>query len=152
MDLEDRIDQAQVEVPEKADSSDLEVELKDSKPLTPLQEINYSLPGEHFIDYTSVNIEELWYGTRNSTTTFELEDEYWTTPAVQDVEEEMLTETEAVDSMMQVQYEAAANTLGTVSFEERRRLDFYILFNPAIFRAWESLYAVTREVNYAPPR
>ena len=176
MGLEDRINEAQVSSFREPDMSDISLPkgieraetgkwednitphfVRGYNPFSCISDNSLSPPSDFFLppEYATpqVNWEELWYGTKNSTTaTFKLEDEYWTTPAIQDVEEEMLTETKAVDIMMQVQYEAAANTLGTVSFEKRRRLNFHILFNIATFKAWESLYAVTREVNYAPPR
>ena len=101
----------------------------------------------------SLDIEQLWYGNKTATiSTFEPEDEYWTFTAAADVEEEMITAKEAQDSFQQIQYEAAAKSIGTVSFEDRRKFDFWIKFNSALFGVFQTVYAVTSDVNYAPPR
>lgn len=76
------------------------------------------------------------------------EEEYY--PPAKGTERELSTVEEAREAFMEVQYAAVLQSPGEVNHEQRRKLQWWIWFNPIEFRLLESTYALTRDVNYAP--
>jgi len=119
-------------------------------------EVTYSFNGE-MLQQTygafSLDIEKMWYGSSNKfPPQFHSEDEYWTSVRKKEESSEMLSPVEAEKLFTKIQYEAAEHSIGQVSFEDKRKFDFWIKFNSAQFKMFETLFAFTPEVNYAPPR
>ncbi len=136
---------------DKEELDDLKAEIPEAGP-----EVTYSFNGE-LLQQTygafSLDIEKMWYGSSNKFPPhFHSEDEYWTSVRKKEDSSEMLSSEQAEKLFTKIQYEAAANSIGQVSFEDRRKFDFWIKFNSAQFKMFETLYAFTSEVNYAPPR
>ena len=100
----------------------------------------------------AVDYAALWYGADTTErATFQLKDEYWATSVpVGDTETEMLTTEEAQETFVDIQYSAAVGAASEVNSGERRKFDLWIKFNSAFFKLFESMYAVTREVDYRP--
>ncbi|MEK6899689.1 MAG: hypothetical protein AABX05_01060 [Nanoarchaeota archaeon] len=61
---------------------------------------------------------------------------------------EMLDAKEAKETMVAAQYAAVTGTPYDVSIDERRKLGFWALFEPALFNLFQAEYALTRNVNY----
>lgn len=61
---------------------------------------------------------------------------------------EQLDAREAEDTFKNIQYAAITGSTSDVSPDERRKFDLWIKFNPALFKMFESMYALTRDVNY----
>ena len=98
----------------------------------------------------SINYHQLFYGEHPSQkASFHQEDEYWSPSTVADTESELLSAEEAQDKFTEIQYAVVMGNRFSVNFHETRKLDLWIKFNPALFSAFESLYAVTRDVDYS---
>lgn len=116
--------------------------------------VNYSLEENTALggSYQGLNIEQLWYGENQNLTASivnDQDDDYWNFTFHQDVESETMTVEEAEDCYTEMQYEAAAHSVGQVSFEKKRKFDFMIKFEPAMFQIFENLYCITRDVDYS---
>lgn len=97
-------------------------------------EVNYS-PN---LDYLS----EL-AGTRSSSVEYEEDEE----EKYHDTESETLTTEEAEETMKEVCWASMTGNKCEVSYVTRRKLDYWIKFNPALFKLFEA-QAMTRDVNY----
>jgi len=130
-----------------ANFSELERELSASSSST----ITYTINPELTTQTASVDYEQLWYGDRKTTpASFALDGDYWSTSAVTDIQSDLIDATEAQEKIIEVQYAAVMGNSTEINSEKLRRLNLYILFNPAEFKMIESLYAVTSNVDYRP--
>ncbi len=116
--------------------------------------IHYSFEQERLcsvqVESSPVNYQQLFYGENPSQkASFNQEDEYWSPSLVADTESELLSAEEAEKKFTEIQYAAVMGNRFSVHFNETRKLDLWIKFNPALFSALESLYAVTRDVDYS---
>ena len=97
----------------------------------------------------SIDYIKMFYGdTGKIPPQFASDDWYAAVQAFDTSAETVLTE-EAQAAFMKVQYSAAAGAQTDVNFKERNKLDTWIKFNPALFNLFQSMYAVTREVDYS---
>ena len=116
-------------------------------------DLSYSFHEEKFLrsrsSYAPVNYEKLWYSS-NLEGTFEPDDEYWTFTSVSDSEAEILSTDQAESTLRSIQYATILGTNHDVSAKERKKFDLWIKFNSALFGLFESMYAVTRDVDYKP--
>ncbi len=111
--------------------------------------ISYSFHEEEFIaglqyNAPALDYEKLWYGEKkNVPAEYALEgaQEYASTS-------DMLTAQEAEATFREIQYHAILGTVHEMNGDERRKFDLWIKFNPALFKLFESLQGLTREVNY----
>lgn len=129
------------------DEEDSETETE----ITP--QVNYSFIEEEFIMGLAHNVpvldyEKLWYGEKTPTK-YEPEEEYWVPSPKTENETEMLTNEEAQETFMEIQYATMLGTLSDMNMIQKRKFDLWIKFNPALFKLFELTYSVTREVNYA---
>jgi hypothetical protein len=136
---------------------DTEVELDD----TDLEavagiDIEYGFQQEelakNFYKPNAIDYVKMFYGEGKKPFNFESEDDYWAEMALSGVETDELSVVDAQETMRDIQYAAALNTLSEVSQESKRRFDMWIKFNPGMFAAFESLYSLTKDVDYAPLR
>ncbi|PIN74311.1 hypothetical protein COV20_01695 [Candidatus Woesearchaeota archaeon CG10_big_fil_rev_8_21_14_0_10_45_16] len=121
---------------EKAASSDVEYSFAD-------EELFKQLYG------TRLDYNQLWYGEKRASSSFEPEEEYWTGDARDsDVESEMMTDMEAKDAFVNIQYATALGAATEINFKERRKFDMWIKFNRSTFHAFELQYSFTRDIDY----
>lgn len=115
---------------------------------------SYSFHKEEFIaglqyHAPALDYEKLWYGESKAIPAgYSAEQEYAAEMPV-DTTSDMLTVQEAADTFMNIQYHAILGNVNEVSSEERRKFSLWIAFNPALFKLFEALQGLTREVNYA---
>ena len=129
-------------------SSELETEIS-SVDLSPT--ISYTLAPELLAQNVTLDYVQLWYGNQKTTPpSFTLDDEYWTSTIACDVKSEMISDEEAQRTIVDIQYATIMGSSMEINFEERRKLNLWILFNPALFKLTESLYSVTGNVDYRP--
>ncbi len=129
------------------DASELEQELSNSSSST----ITYTINPELTTQTASIDYGQLLYGDQKTTPpSFKLDDDYWSTTAVADVQSEMISHEEAQQTIVGIQYAAVLGNSTEINSEERRKLNLWILFNPAQFKMAESMYAVTSNVDYGP--
>ncbi len=101
-------------------------------------------------DGRPLHYEALHYDeAKKSPPVFVADEEEYKAPAG-DTERELLTIEEATATFVDVQYAAVLQSSETVNHEDRRKLQWWIWMNPVEFRLIESVYALTREINYAP--
>lgn len=131
-------------------------EIKVIDKVTESANVTYSVSPEELASLygnSSFNLEEMWYGTAPRTSTGkEMEEEYSNLKIISKNGVMTLTNEEAQESFRKIQYEAAANRVGEVSFIERERFDLWVQFNKVQLRMFEALYGVTSEVNYSQLR
>lgn len=65
-------------------------------------------------------------------------------------ENESYTAEEAKKTLEEVKYSSILGINLVDNYEEYRKLDQWIMFNPAIFALFQSIYHLNREVNYRP--
>lgn len=97
-----------------------------------------------------LDYQQLWYGEKTSTTFFSEED-YWTGEVPADTAPESMTTEEAQKTFVDIQYNTVMGAISDMNCGDRHRFDVWIKFNRDLFGVFERLYAVTQEVNYAPP-
>lgn len=138
---------------EEEDPSALETSTSPGAPIR----VNYSfhhdkLLAEQLNGAVSVDYTALWYGAdAKEKAAFKLKDEYWVTSVpANDTEVEMLSTEEAQATFVDIQYSTIIGAASEVSSTERRKFDLWIKFNRSFFNLFESMYAVTREVDYRP--
>ena len=124
-----------------------EVQAGDKRPV-----INtaYSLEREEFQAYgqnssAPLDYEKLFAGEKSVTQ--KREEEEYHSSKTSEVQSEMLTPAEAKQVFTEMQYAWVLGAASDVNFQERRKFDLWIKFNPAFFRSFES-QSVTRDVNY----
>ncbi len=115
---------------------------------------SYSFHEEEFragLQYKApaLDYEKLWYGERQDhSAEYALNGEY-VSEMPSGAESDMLTVQEAAETFMDIQYHALLGNVYEVNGEERRKFNLWIAFNPALFKLFESLQGLTRDVNYA---
>ncbi len=65
-----------------------------------------------------------------------------------DQDSEVLDAREAEDTFKKIQYAAITGNTSDVSPDERRKFNLWVKFNPALSKMLETMYALTRDVNY----
>ncbi len=103
-------------------------------------------PGTAAIDY-----HHLWYGERTANNvTFQSEEEYFsTTVPEEDTAAALATVQEAQQIAVEIQYSAALGSLLDVGYQERQKFAVWVQFNKSMLGLFQSLYAITREVDYS---
>ncbi len=132
-----------------------EINDTDSESTTPVINIEYAM-GEHHLSQAygadpALDYEMLWYGPSKgkSGSSFEATEEYWTGNArMSDVESEMLTDMEAQETFVDIQYHTVSGDRFTTSFIQKRKFDLWIQFNRATFFMMEQAYGITRDTDY----
>lgn len=104
-----------------------------------LMELGYDAP---MLDY-----EKLWYNERTSLTDSE-EEGGETKAASKDTESEYISNQEAERIVQDIHYAAVLGTMYDVDEDTRSDLNLWIMFNPELFKLFESTYALSRDVNY----
>ncbi|MBT4935725.1 hypothetical protein HOL21_01505 [Candidatus Woesearchaeota archaeon] len=145
----------ETEIEEIEDNDDNETENDNTKDEIVLSQITYSFENEEFamggfrtdapLDYV-----KLWYGESKHRGTFSSEPEYETERVLIDEASEVITEVEAKQTLVQIQYATVFGSALEVSSMDRRKLDMWAKFNSSLFTMFERLYAVTNDVNYGP--
>ena len=135
------------------DSEDISDEIKPGD-LTPQIDVEYALGLQQFAEQlygsTIVDYEKLFYGHKpesSSSSPSSQNDEYTLKAAVPETASEVLTEEEANDTIKKIEYAALFGTNHDVSPEERRKLSWYIRFNPSYFSIFTA-NSLTNDVNY----
>lgn len=109
---------------------------------------------EHFLQMQQqqpvLDYERLWYDQKTRTN-FTSDEDYWTGDVSSGVKAETMTSEEARKAFVEIQYNTVMGTITDMNCGERRQFDTWIKFNRDMFGLFEQMYAVTREVNYAPP-
>ena len=142
----------------KKKTDDLEEEIEEAEDDENAVGISYSFEEEHLFSKLAygaekINYSQMFYGDEGkSSFKFTNEDEYWSSELVKDTQSEMLSATQAEKTFKDIQYAAAGGARFSVSMDSMRKMDLWIKFNPALFGLFQSLHAVTKEVDYAPPR
>ena len=117
--------------------------------------IDYSFQEEQFFAENSgtaaIDYHHLGYG--ESTTnkiTFQSEEEYFsTTVSNEDTEAVLATVQEAQQIAVEIQYSAALGSLLDVGYQERQKFAVWVQFNRSMLSVFQSLYAITGEVDYS---
>lgn len=140
----------------KFKKSDLEKEIEETnEEKKEIIAFGYNFAEEEFLSqgqYPSLPLDyvKMFYGeNKKKPLAFESEDEYWTEAALADVENDMLTTSEAKETFLATQYVAAAGAWSETNIDKKRRLDLWIKVNAAMFAALHTLYAFTGDVNYS---
>lgn len=141
------------------DSDDEEIGnvIKSNKKLTDSPNGTYSFQegmfiAEQFYNMPSLDYAKLWYAETSRPSRFGQEKEYAEEFAAKDTavsDTEALSAEEAKETLVKIQY---ANLLGAkydVSLETMRDFDTWIKFNGVFFKLFETLYSLTREINYS---
>ena len=113
--------------------------------------ITYSFFEEQFIagqlyNAPALDYVRMFYGEEKRGNTFAQGEEYSTEHAV-DTERELLSAAEAKELFSEIQYATVMGAASNVSFIDRRKFNYWIMFNRALFNMYQS-EAVTSEVNY----
>ncbi len=69
--------------------------------------------------------------------------------AYSDVQDEQISTVEACETMREVQFAALLGAKTEVSYIKRKKMATWTMFNSAEFRMFETLYGLTRDVDYA---
>jgi hypothetical protein len=93
---------------------------------------------------------KLWYGENEGSGSFDFEDDYWGFTHVNDVDSEMLSTEEAQKTFTEIQYATVMGDSVSVSSIDKRKFDTWIKFNKHLFQMFETMYSVTRDVDYKP--
>ena len=155
--LEREIDASICGMRTKKDAIDAgdEVELKTDETVTGMPPpITYNFHHDEFLARIQYNAPALDYetlgygGSKIVFAGYDAEQDY-EAQIPDDAESDMLTTQEAAETFMNIQYHAMQGNIYEVSGEDRRRFSLWIAFNPALFKLFESLHGLTRDVNYA---
>ena len=116
---------------------------------------SYSIEEEQFLAeqfYKSkvIDYEKIMYGeSRRNPGNFEQEDEYSVeSNLIEETGSLALTMEEAEKTIIQIQNATITGATYDVSEKDRRKLDLWIKFNPALFQLYETIHGLTRDVNY----
>ncbi len=115
---------------------------------------SYSFHQEEFIaglqyNAPALDYEKLWYGEGKSISAGYVQDKDYVSEVSSGTDSDMLTIQEAEETFMEIQYSAIFGNIYQINGEERRKFNLWIAFNPALFKLFESLQGLTRDVNYA---
>jgi len=114
--------------------------------------INYSLQEEQLLaeNFYKSNVvyEQILYENKNSL--IKAENNYSADGLISDTDSEVIEVLEAEENFKEIQLAAVAGYSSEINGEKRRKLDLWIKFNPDMFKLFETLYAVTGDVNYGP--
>lgn len=118
--------------------------------------ITYSFHEEEFLvkemyKATPLDYTKLFYGdTKKIPPQFAQDSEYMTERAIiSDTEREMLTTQEASAMLIDIQYATSVGAHSDVNPRERAKFDLWIKFNKSLFGLFQSMYAVTSEIDYS---
>ncbi|MEW5897126.1 MAG: hypothetical protein AB1668_05510 [Nanoarchaeota archaeon] len=124
--------------------------------------ITYSFREDQFVAEQLYNMPDnmplldyakLWYAETPRPSNFALEEDYRENFAAKDTdvydERAALTAEEAKDTMVKIQYATLLGAMHDVSLETRRNFDLWIKFNTVFFNLFESMYALTRNIDYS---
>lgn len=134
---------------ENQDDSDVE----DNISLEDFPEVAYSFSEEQLFlnriyGQAALDYLKLWYG-ENKPANFRPEEEYLAEMILPDnSDSDVLTTEEAQETLQEIQYAALLGTPTAVDSEQRKKFDFWIKFNPALFKLFEMMYSLTRDVDY----
>lgn len=96
-----------------------------------------------------LDYDKLFYTNSNVKDKFYIEEDYLSqTEESTDTKMETMTHEEAEETMQEMQYSKITGS-GSVTLEKRRRLSNWLLFNRVRMGLWESLNAVTRDIDYS---
>jgi len=115
--------------------------------------INYSFQEEQFIlgqlyNTPTLDYVKMFYGEDKKATAKYIQEEEYATNHAQDTERDLLSASEAKELFMDMQYAMVTGASSDINFDDRRKFNYWIMFNRALFGMFES-EGVTREVNYA---
>jgi len=150
--LEDALSRKKNIASEIKNEDSLEEDLdEDSEKLT---DIKYSFDEKQFLMEQFYNkqirYEQSLY-KQSGFSLFEPEEEYLAAEnEFYDIETENLTTEEAEETLIEIQYAAVIGTSNDINSEKKRKFDMWIKFNSALFKLFESSYALTRNVDYKP--
>jgi hypothetical protein len=99
---------------------------------------------ESMIDYEQLFTLNESYKTQDSN----LMDKYWLQLLTPDSKSKILSNEEAEETMISIQYAHLLGQSNDVSIEQRRKFHWWIKENPALFSLFENMHPLTREVNY----
>lgn len=105
------------------------------------------LAGLHY-NAPALDYEKLWYGESKALPAAYGAEQEYAAEMPADSASDMLTVQEAEETFMNIQYHAILGQVNDVNGEDRRKFSLWIAFNPALFKLFESLQGLTREVNY----
>ncbi|MBU0470840.1 MAG: hypothetical protein KKA62_04945 [Nanoarchaeota archaeon] len=107
---------------------------------------------EDFYKSASLDYLKLFYGPSKSVASaYESTEAYSLRWFDSETSSEAMTVVEAGETMKKVQMAAMMGSRLKMNFEDLRKLDFWIKFNPSLFKMMESLYPLSRDTNYSPP-
>lgn len=105
------------------------------------------LAGLHY-NVPALDYETLGYGGHMAVITgYDAEQDY-KAQIPDDAESDMLTTQKAEEIFMKKQFHALLGNMYEGNAEDRRKLYLWITFNPSLFKLFESLHGLTRDVNY----
>ena len=116
-------------------------------------QVDYSFQEEQFIlgqlyHTPALDYVKMFYGEDKKVAAQYMLDEEYTANHAADTERELLSASEAKELFMDMQYATATGAASDINFDARRKFNYWIMFNKALFGMFES-EGVTREVNYA---
>ena len=120
-----------------------------------MPQITYSFSEEQFMmeqayNAPGLNYEKKWY-KENAFSQFESEEEHETSEVLAaDAETEILSSEEAKETMVEIQYASLLGSSHQVDSEKREKLSWFIQFNVSAFKLIESVYGLSRDINYSP--
>jgi len=113
--------------------------------------ITYSLAEEQFLaniySPSRLDYKKLFYRLKAGSTkaqSMEYESNFST-----QADNQNLTLEEAEKTYLEIQYSAVLGSLSDVSLIERRKFSNWIMFNLSTFQLFESMYCLSRDVDYA---
>ncbi len=65
-----------------------------------------------------------------------------------DVEQKLISDQQAENTAIKIQYSAALGNFEAVNFRERENYSNWVKFNPVLMRMFESVHGLTRDLNY----
>ena len=116
-------------------------------------QVNYSFHEERFIagqfyNTPALDYVKMFYGEDKKAAAHYIPEEEYATTHAPDTERELLSASEAKELFMDMQYATVTGAASDINFDDRRKFNYWIMFNRALFGIFE-LEGVTREVNYA---
>ena len=119
-----------------------------------IENIDYSFHEQQLLERTyqqensKLDYEQLFSTTNLSTINSDFEDEYWTNSTNSINNSELLSNEEAEETFLNIQYAYLLGQSNDISLDQRRKFHWWIKENPALFNLFENMHALTRDVNY----
>ena len=116
-------------------------------------QVNYSFHEERFVagqfyNTPALDYVKMFYGEDKKAAAQYIQEENYATNHAPDAEQKLLSASEAKELFMDMQYATVTRAASDINFDDRRKFNYWIMFNRALFGIFE-LEGVTREVNYA---